>query len=107
MIIRDGNFEAIKKLKGYDDNAIVIYSMWEEYLKKQSKLNNFINKMKEKGKFYHIHTSGHADIESIKKLVETLKPKKLIPVHTINPKEFTKIFPNKVILSKAGETFNI
>ena len=112
MIIRDGNFETIQKLNGYDDNSIVIYSMWEGYLEESAELNDFINKMKEKGKYYYAHTSGHSDIKSIKVLVKKLNPKKLIPVHTLGAKYFKEIFSTEnpemeVKIPEKGKTITI
>jgi len=42
-------------------------------------------------KFYTIHTSGHASIETLKKVVEKLKPESIIPIHTFYPDQY-KIF---------------
>jgi ribonuclease J len=112
IIIRDSSFKAIKELTGYDENSIVIYSMWEGYLQESTKLNDFINKMKEKGKYHYVHISGHSNIESIKALVKILNPKKLIPVHTLGAKYFKEIFSTEnpemeVKIPEKGETITI
>ncbi len=46
-------------------------------------------------KFYAIHTSGHANIETLKKVVEKLKPESIIPIHTFYPDKY-KILSNNV-----------
>jgi ribonuclease J len=39
-----------------------------------------------------IHTSGHVDIAGLKKMVEVLKPKNLVPIHTFERDEYRNIF---------------
>ena len=34
-----------------------------------------------------LHTSGHADYASIKKLVDTVNPNEIIPIHTEAPEK--------------------
>ncbi|HPD19331.1 MAG TPA: MBL fold metallo-hydrolase RNA specificity domain-containing protein, partial [Candidatus Goldiibacteriota bacterium] len=48
-------------------------------------------------KFEQIHCSGHADGEGVKRMVETINPEIVIPVHTEAPEEF-KRFCKKVVL---------
>ena len=38
-----------------------------------------------------LHTSGHADENAVKKLIETVNPDIIIPVHTENAKRFKEI----------------
>ena len=45
-------------------------------------------------RFKIIHTSGHARLSDIKKLVEGLKPEMIIPIHSFHAGEFQKYFPN-------------
>ena len=53
--------------------------------KKEEREKKFIAFMKEKGVIVHkLHTSGHADINTIKSIVRHTTPSKLIPVHTEN-----------------------
>jgi len=37
---------------------------------------------------YHIHSSGHASPIHIRRIVKTIKPKKIFPIHTSNPQAF-------------------
>lgn len=82
--------EAIREFS--DKKTQLIYSMWKGYIKgdKADKdivylTNLFPNKSE-------LHTSGHAYVETIAKLIKTVKPKKVIPMHT----EFAKGFREKV-----------
>ena len=49
------------------------------------------------------HASGHASPDDIIKIVETIDPEIIVPVHTTNPKWFSKNFENVKIL-KNGES---
>jgi len=50
--------------------------------------------------YIYLHTSGHADIETIKNVCNIINPKMLIPIHSENPSEFknmrTKKLHNKI-----------
>ena len=45
-----------------------------------------------------IHTSGHADRDALKRMVEVLKPKNLVPIHTFEGDEYKKIFAGTKVL---------
>ena len=64
----------------------VIYSMWEGYLepKHNSTGWKYLCSLKNDPnvRFEVIHTSGHAVIVDLKKLVAALNPKKILPIHT-------------------------
>jgi ribonuclease J len=86
------------------DGANFIFSMWQGYLRKDQTYNEF-------AETYHvpmenIHTSGHAYLEDLKRLVEILKPKTLIPIHTLHGDDFSNHFENVVRL-KDGQLFEI
>jgi ribonuclease J len=74
----------------------LIYSMWAGYLEKKSDVKDFCSAygigMKS------IHTSGHAYLEDLKRLVKALNPSVLIPVHTLAGDSFSNHFPNVVRL---------
>ena len=53
-----------------------------------------------------IHTSGHADVPTLKKIVAGLKPKIIIPIHTFYPQKFMQMFDNVVCLND-GDLFEI
>lgn len=57
-------------------------------------------------KFYHIHTSGHASIETLKKVTKKLKPKAIIPIHTFYPDKY-KILSNNVHQIADAETIKV
>lgn len=64
----------------------VIYSMWEGYLEPKHNPTGwkYLSSLKNDPniRFEVIHTSGHAIIADLKKLVAALNPKKILPIHT-------------------------
>lgn len=50
-----------------------------------------------------IHTSGHADEESLQQIVEHIQPKTIIPIHTEHSETFSSLFPNNSVLEVADE----
>ncbi len=76
------------------ENGNFIYSMWSGYLL-QPKTKSFIDHLKSKRfSFHQIHTSGHADFETLKEMVTAIKPKNLVPIHTFDGDNYKDIFKN-------------
>lgn len=79
-----------------DCGAVAVYSMWHGYIER-SNLREFLI---ENGiELTEIHTSGHAYINHLKKLVEALKPQHVIPIHTFYPEKYRELFKNVVQLT--------
>ena len=73
----------------YPLDGQIIYSMWDGYLKPEHAdraLIDFIG-----GAIEHLHTSGHAYVETISRLIKTVRPKVIVPIHTERADEFTAI----------------
>ena len=93
MIVRPSMQKDLEKINGIIDGNL-IYSMWEGYLKK-SNTKKFVDYLKSKGfSFHQIHTSGHADIKTLKQMVEAIKPRNLVPIHTFDGDVYKDIFKN-------------
>ena len=61
-------------------DSILIYSMWQGY---KPKMQQFLEGVKVLGiKVVDLHTSGHADIAAIKKLIQSVNPEEIEFVHT-------------------------
>jgi len=60
---------------------------------------------KKKMKFYQVHTSGHAEIDTLKKVVKKLKPGKIIPIHTFHPDKYGSLFSRKIVQLSDEEIF--
>ncbi len=86
------------KRKGFLNNACLVYSMWDGY-KDKSGMREFLNEIKNLGiPIETLHTSGHADLESMRLMNTILKPKMVIPIHTTNKGKASDIFENAIIL---------
>jgi ribonuclease J len=76
------------------NSGTFIYSMWEGYLQ-EGKTLDFVEYLSSRGLTeLHLHTSGHADVETLKRLVDALRPKNLVPIHTFEADAYKKIFTN-------------
>ena len=67
-----------------EDETLLIYSSWDGYYKdlEQVKLDGRYKKFRESFQnVVDIHTSGHADRQTIKKVIETVQPKEVIIIH--------------------------
>lgn len=97
MMVRSSMLDDLRKINVA--SGLFIYSMWEGYLKEKSMedLLQFIkcNNMN----FQHIHTSGHASIDTLKRVVEVIKPKVIIPIHSFYPDSFNQFGPRVIGLS--------
>jgi len=89
----------ITKLKD-SSKAIAIFSMWHGYLER----GNLEQFLESNGiPITEIHTSGHAYVSQLQILVNALKPRFVIPIHTFYPEKYSEMFPNVIQLDD-GET---
>lgn len=94
MLVKTSMYDDIKMLyeKGKVTNACLVYSMWNGYLD-NLEMKTFIEGVKSLGiDFVELHTSGHADLETIKSVENVLRPDKVIAIHTTKNKIGDKIF---------------
>ncbi|MCL1892710.1 MAG: MBL fold metallo-hydrolase [Holophagaceae bacterium] len=90
-VISGRGLESLEKAGLINPNASYAYSMWSGY--KDSSAGRVIAKMKDAGvQMTDIHTSGHADVPTLRRFVEALKPKVLVPIHTFHPEQFHALF---------------
>ncbi|MDD4832878.1 MAG: MBL fold metallo-hydrolase [Clostridia bacterium] len=89
MLLRSSMSSFLRKLDKYicckDDKglkgSVLVYSMWEGY-KTKNDMRKFLNEIEKLGiDSVSIHASGHADTETIEKLIKTVNPKSIIRVH--------------------------
>ncbi|MFQ5574466.1 MAG: MBL fold metallo-hydrolase RNA specificity domain-containing protein, partial [Terriglobia bacterium] len=57
-------------------------------------------------KLAYAHTSGHADIQSLKRFVSAADPGLLMPIHTESPESF-KGLARKVVLPELGQAHDV
>ncbi|MCD6578097.1 MBL fold metallo-hydrolase, partial [bacterium] len=104
MVVRPSMLKDLGLIKNIEE-ATFIYSLWEGYLQDYSmqKMMRFIKK--KNMKFYQVHTSGHAEIDTLKKVVKKLKPGKIVPIHTFHPDKYSGLFDRKIEQVSDGEVF--
>ena len=92
MLVRPStqiDLERITELSG----SVLIYSLWEGYLESDYVLG-FMEWLTDKGVIIkNIHSSGHADYNTLKELANTINPKTLIPIHTIASEKYSDLYP--------------
>jgi len=94
LLAKDSRYfrNLIAKLKDAG-KAIAVFSMWHGYLER-SNLGDFL--ISNGIPLEEIHTSGHAYIGQLRLLVDALKPRWIIPIHTFHPEKFYDMFPNVI-----------
>jgi len=76
------------------ENGLLIYSFWSGY-KQQGEMKTFLKECENMGlKIVTLHTTGHADKQAILDLINSVKSKEIIPVHTENSEWFSEIRVN-------------
>ena len=104
MFVRCGNPEHKRIMEMYKDkNPVVIYSMWKGYLE-QENIKEFLDGYK----IFDMHTSGHADSDAIKMVIDTVNPEVIIPIHTEVPEAFLELVgEDKVLLPIDNEVVEV
>jgi ribonuclease J len=106
MLVRPSMQKDLENIKGIDGGNL-IYSMWEGYLQKSGtkKLLDYLTNRN--FTIHKIHTSGHADTQTLKQMVEAIKPKNIVPIHTFSKSEYSGIFSTPIVEINDGETISI
>lgn len=87
-------------------NAVWVYSMWTGYLKHSEALQRLKAWANEKSiPIKILHTSGHAKLADLKGLVNSLSPRRLIPVHSFHPEQYSQHFENVSIFGDNERIF--
>lgn len=87
-------------------DGVFMYSLWSGY--RYSKYQQKFEKQLENLGFTleTLHTSGHAAVAYIKRVIEGLDPRKIIPIHTMYPNGFLE-FSDMTELKTDGVTFDV
>jgi ribonuclease J len=93
MVVRPSVQRDLERyLHEYTDGCF-IYSMYEGYKNQPGKIKDFIDFIISKGMpVKDIHTSGHADLDSLKKMVAVVKPRHIVPIHTFERGRYAELF---------------
>lgn len=91
MIVRPSMLRDLEHIKNLEHGCF-IYSMWDGY-RKDRVTEEFIDFLLRRGMTEtNIHTSGHADQMALKRMVSTLRPKNIVPIHTFEGNKYGEIF---------------
>ena len=93
----NGYVERFLKSEGLLDTTTLIYSLWKGYAK-DIWIRNQVK---------HIHCSGHAQVKTLKGLVDKIDPRHIVPIHTENVKAFTSLWESKVKVVENGNSITI
>jgi len=86
--------------------GLFIYSMWQGY-RDSDYQHRFEESLTQSGfRQESIHTSGHASIADIKKIITGLDPQKIIPIHTMTPTAFSAL-SERTELKEDGIEFKV
>jgi ribonuclease J len=111
MLIRSNDtFKSLIDEYAKSKDSKIYYSMWNGYLDfKKPAFNESLYNFLDPYKIEYKHTSGHADLETLKTVFETVKPKcGIIPIHTEVPEKFQVLFHEQttIIPLHDGEVFD-
>jgi ribonuclease J len=85
--------------------SVWVYSMWKGYLERSESLKKLKEWTVGNGiPFEFRHTTGHAQMEDLKRLAKALSPQVLIPIHSYHGELFSGLFGNVHCLED-GENF--
>lgn len=87
-------------------DGVFLYSLWRGY--RDSTYQQVFEKSLENAGFSleALHTSGHATVVDIRRVIDGLDPRKLIPVHTMHPDAFAD-FSDKIDRKEDGVAFEV
>ena len=81
--------------------------MWFGY-KDQPKTKEFIDLFANNNfEIIDIHTSGHADVETLKEYANAIHPKMIIPIHINNKKDYKSIFDQTILELEDKQMYKI
>lgn len=72
--------------------GLAVWSLWEGYLDEPAGVR--LSGMLTAGEveLVHVHTSGHASVADLRRLVTALAPKRVVPIHSEGGDRFTELF---------------
>lgn len=100
MLFRPGMMRELEEAQCLE-GAHLVYSMWTGYLdeEKQRPVHDWLKRRSISMSV--CHTSGHASPRDLKRLVEALGPRAVVPIHSEVPERYLELFEN-VTLQQDG-----
>ncbi len=104
MLVRPSMINDIKKCTL--QNGVFLYSMWQGYRNSESQIR-LEQTLQDAGFLMKsLHTSGHASVFDIRRVIMEVNPKKVVPIHTLTPEAFSDI-SDKIEIQADGVPFGI
>jgi ribonuclease J len=76
-----------------DDHGLAVWSLWDGYLRSAGGRALTASLQERDVPFVHVHTSGHASIRDLRRLVSAINPHRLVPIHSEATGRFRELFP--------------
>lgn len=93
LLFRPLHADDLQKNPVLMQNACYIYSQWNGYWETGS-FTKVAAMLQQHGiSKTNIHTSGHASPTDLKAFVESMQPRKVVPIHSFNPEKYAELFP--------------
>ena len=90
MAVRPSMRSDLERIGNLSGGAF-IYSLWKGYLDEPG-MGRFVEWAEDEGLAVpHLHTSGHADVETLQRVVKTLRPQTIMPIHTFHPESYDSL----------------
>ena len=96
MLVRPTVLTYLQRIKAH--HIRLVKSIWDGYWDEPNieRFRSWVEEHCESVK--DIHSSGHADTQSLQRIVEHIHPQTIIPIHTDSPSSFGKLFLENHIL---------
>ena len=87
-------------------DADAVWTMWEGYLAEES-MATFTRMLRRNGvAITCLHASGHAHVTDLQRLVEAMRPRRVVPIHTAYPDRYVDYFDD-VEVHDDGEWWDV
>lgn len=105
--IRPSQADYVRKLKHMCPDLKLIYSMWKGYLEGKPEQRNpeveYIVNTLFGGEYIYLHTSGHADVDTIRKVCEITKPRiGIISIHHDTSTRLSDVLKSELKIIQSG-----
>lgn len=110
MLLKVSSASLIFKFACEEEPTTVIYSQWQGYLAPKPEeaihtqvMRSIKDEVRPGVRYVYAHTSGHAPVEDLQRLVKAVKPRQLVPVHTEFPADYEFYFGNCLMVNDGTE----
>jgi ribonuclease J len=91
--VPSSTFGELVRCGALTSDGAAVWSLWEGYLRQPSGAGLLKLLARSGITLEHIHTSGHASVTDLKRLVNAVAPTKVVPIHSVAGDRFSSLFP--------------